>query len=96
MKDWCKLINERTSKITAYCDNFKKTTNSTDLQFTEQLFANDVELYRLQKKTYKKMRKVMPLGKASRFMQLEYTFQLALLNEMQQRAIAMGDMVKKL
>ena len=96
MKDWCKLINDRTSKLTAYCDNFKKTTNSTDLQFTDQLFVNDIELNRLQKKTYKKMRKVIPLDKANRFMQLEYTFQLALLNEMQQRAVVMSDLVKKL
>jgi len=96
MKDWTKLINYRIYRIDRYSNDFKNMPAPAMSQFIDELFVNDVGLTRLQKKTYKKIRKVLSPVRANQFMQLEYAFQLVLLSDMQQKTMFVGDVMKKL
>ena len=96
MKDWGRLMNYRIFGLQKSCDNFKNMSPATTSRFIDQLFVNDIELTKLQRKTYKKVRKVLSPMRASQFMQIEYAFQLVLLSEMQQRAMFVQDCMKKL
>jgi len=89
-------MNYRIYTIEKYCDDISNMTNSRMAQFMDELFVSDVELNKLQKKTYKKVRKILTPVRASQFMQMEYAFQLVLLSEMQQRAMYLGDATRKL
>ena len=86
MKDWCRLMDHRIYRILYYCHNSRNLV-PTNYRITDDLLSNDVRLARLQKKTYKKIRHILSAPKATRFMQLEYSMQLALLIEMQQMMI---------
>ena len=96
MQQWCKLINERLHQLTSYCQSIRDDAPQTAAHFTDDLFASDKELTRLQKKMYKKVKKILSQEKANQFMQLEYTFQISMLGEMQQRAMLLGDISRKL
>ena len=96
MKNWSRLMNYRIYTIEKYCDDISNMTNSRMAQFMDELLVSDVELNKLQKKTYKKVRKILTPVRASQFMQMEYAFQLVLLSEMQQRAMFLGDATRKL
>jgi len=96
MKSWSKLINERVYTIQKYCDEFTELSASQMSKFMKELFSNDLDLNKLQQKTYKKANKVLSHTRASEFMQIEYTFQLVLISEMQQRAMTIGDSMMKL
>ena len=96
MKRWCKLMNERLAQLTTYCESVRNDAPVTQSHFTDELFASDKKLNKLQKKTYKKINKILTAEKAGKFKQLEYTFQLSLLSEMQQRAMLLGDISRKL
>ena len=96
MKRWCKLMNERLAQLTTYCESVRNDGPATQSHFTDELFASDKKLNKLQKKTYKKINRILTAEKAGKFKQLEYTFQLSLLSEMQQRAMLLGDISRKL
>jgi hypothetical protein len=86
MKDWCRLMEHRIYQILYYCHDSRNPLPTT-YRITDDLLTNDARLARLQKKTYKKVRHILSAPRATRFMQLEYSMQLALLIEMQQMMI---------
>jgi hypothetical protein len=96
MKDWSKLMNYRIYAIQKYCDDFTVLSGPQSSQFMTMLFENDAALTKLQKKTYKKVKKILSPMRASEFMHIEYGLQLILMSEMQQKALFVGDMTKKL
>ena len=96
MKDWSRLITHRIFRIVGYSAFYKNMTPPSMSQFTNDLFVNDVKLTKLQKKTYKKISKFLSPVRANQFMHLEYATQLILLSEMQQRALIIGDVMRKL
>jgi len=96
MKSWGRLMNYRIYGLQKCCDDFKTMTPAATSRFMNELFINDIELTKLQKKTYRKVRKVLSPLRSSQFMQIEYAFQLVLLSELQQRAMFVQDCMKKL
>jgi hypothetical protein len=96
MKKWGKLMNYRIYRMEVYNDEFKSMSPMALSKYMNELFVNDVELTQLQKKTYKRVRKTLSPMRANQFMQIEYAFQLVFLNEMQQRASFISDLMKKL
>ena len=95
MDDWCRLMNDRISNIMDHYDDYRNVTRYPTVHYRE-LFATDVELNKLKKKTYKKVRKSLPMNKARKFMQIEYIFQMVLSREVQQRANLIDDVTFKL
>jgi hypothetical protein len=96
MKDWSRLMNRRIFTVQKYCDDFKNMTAPQVSQFMNDLFVNDTKLNKLHKKTFRKVSRVLSPMRASQFMHLEYAMQLQLMSEMQQRALFVGDLMKKL
>ena len=96
MKDWGRLMNYRIYAIQKYCDEFRNMSDPQVTRFMSNLFENDEALTKLQKKTYKKVKKILSPMRASEFMHIEYGLQLILISEMQQKALFVGDMTKKL
>jgi hypothetical protein len=96
MKDWSRLMNHRILTVQKYCDDFKSLTAPQLSQFMDELFANDAKLNKLHKKTFKKVSRVLSPVRASQFMHLEYAMQLELMSDMQQKALFIGDLMKKL
>lgn len=63
--------NKRIDIIQDYSDNYESLSDEkADLLWTSSL-KYEQELLKLQSKYYKKFKKILPLGKAARFMQLE-------------------------
>jgi hypothetical protein len=91
MNDWCRLMSDRISNIMDHYDDYKNVTASPMIQYRD-LFATDVELNKLKKKTYRKVNKNLPSHKARKFMQIEYIFQMVLSREVQQRANLIDDL----
>jgi hypothetical protein len=96
MKDWGRLMNYRIYAIQKYCDDFTNMSGSQLSHFMASLFENDEALTKLQKKTYKKVKRILSPTRANEFMHIEYGLQLILISEMQQKALFVGDMTKKL
>lgn len=96
MKKWGRLMNYRIYRMDTFNDEFKSMSTMALSKYMNELFVNDVELTQLQKKTYKKVRKILSPMRANQFMQIEYAFQLVFLSEMQQRATLISDLMKKL
>src|SRR4051812_48553072 len=55
MKEWGKLMNYRITTMEQYCEEIENIKSDRMSQLMNQLFVNDVDLSKLQKKTYKKV-----------------------------------------
>ncbi len=63
--------NKRIAIIKEYAKNYENLTNEKADQLTKAAFSQKLEALKLSKKYYAKFKKILPAGKAARFMQLE-------------------------
>jgi hypothetical protein len=95
MIDWCRILNDRISNIIDHYDDYINVTAPPKAQYKD-LFADDDELNKLKRKTYRKVRRILPASKAKLFMQVEYIFQMVLSREVQEKAMFIGYATNKL
>lgn len=96
MQKWGRLMEYRIAITEEYCDEFGTRKGTQTSLYIKELVQNDIELTRLQKKLFAKVRKILPATRANQFMELEYEFQLVLLSQLQQRTSYIGDNFKRL
>ena len=63
--------NKRIAIIKDYSDNFEAITDEKADELWASSLGYEQELLKLKKKYYAKFKKILPMGKAARFMQLE-------------------------
>lgn len=63
--------NKRIAIIKDYSDNFESLSDEKADELWSSSLGYEQELLKLKKKYYSKFKKILPLGKAARFMQLE-------------------------
>jgi hypothetical protein len=96
MQKWGRLMEYRISISQQYCNEYAYMKGAQMSKYIDKLVENDVELTKLQKKFFNKIRHILPSARANQFMQIEYEFQLVLLTAIQQRTPFVGDNLKKL
>jgi hypothetical protein len=96
MQKWGRLMEYRIVITQEYCDEFELMKGTQMSMYMKEMVKNDIELTRLEKKFFTRVRKVLSPTRANQFMKIEYEFQLVLLTQMQQRTPFVGDNLKKL
>ena len=96
MQKWGRLMEYRIAITEEYCDEYGTMKGTQTSLYIKELVQNDIELTRLQKKLFSKVRKILPAARANQFMEIEYEFQLVLLSQLQQRTSYIGDNFKRL
>jgi hypothetical protein len=96
MQKWGRLMEYRIVITQEYCDEFEIMKGTQMSMYMKEMVKNDIDLTRLQKKFFSKIRRILSPTRANQFMKIEYEFQLVLLTQMQQRTPFIGDNLKKL